>query len=1014
MSRIARKWVLLVGVLSVIAGCHGSGSGSASNDSGTKTNTNSTVTLESIEVTAVSAQAAVGTNAQLTATAVYGDGTHADVTAQASWSSSNPAIVATNSTPGAVSSVSSGTATISAAFQGLSGSMQFAATPATLVSLAIIPSVPTTPAGLTVQMTAVGVFSDNTTQNLTSQVTWNAIESAVATVSNAVGSVGLLRTLNVGSSAITANKGSVTATTELTVTSATLTSIQINPATVVLAPGSAQVLTATGLFSDGSKRDIGGSVTWSSSNPATATVSAAANTSLLAHGIAAGTATLTATMGNVTDSVPVLVSSVTLISIQVTPGTSTLALGTTQQLTATGTYSDNSTQNVTSAVTWRSTLPGVATVSNASGSNGSVSTATPGSTTISATLGGVTSPGVTVIATAATLTSIEVSPATVTLPLGTQQQLTATGVYSDHSTHDLTASVTWSTSTPAVGAAINGSASPGLLESFGVGSVAITATVPGGTISGSASLTVSSATLVSLAVTPTSTTVAAGTTQQYVATGTYSDNSTQNLSSGVIWVSDTPSVATISNTPASNGLASSVSIGVANISANLGAITSPPTPLNVTAATLVSIQVTAPSPSLALGTTENLTATGTFSDRSMQDLSTQVSWLSSNTTAATLSSTGLVGTVTVGSTQLSASLNGITSATVALNVTNAALTKITVSASALTLLTSQTEPFIATGTFSDGSTQNLSSLVSWSSNTSSIATISSTAGSNGVVSPASAGTTKITAGFQGTTSAAVTLTVVDFFVLTGPPSIAAPWSIAIDSSDNVYVADPFIGTNGIVCEITATGTCTVLGAAAGFKSPRGVAVDSSGNVYVADYGNHRVCEISATGTCTQLGASYTFSKPSGIAVDSSGNVYVTDIGTNQVCEITVAAQGACTVLGPSIAFVEPNSVAVDNHGTVYVMDYSSSSVCEINAAGACTRLGAAAGFLDAFGVAVDSNDNVYVADYGNNRVCQISAQGLCTPVGAGLNLPTDMAIDGTGNVFVADYGGPFVVRVRAP
>ena len=943
MSRMARKWILLAGVLSVIAGCHGSGSSSASNDSGTKTNTNSTVTLESVEVAAASAQAAIGTSAQLTATAVYSDGTHGDVTAQASWSSSNPAIVATNSTPGAVSSLVSGTATISAAFQGLSGSMQFAATPATLVSLAIIPSVPTTAAGLAVEMTAIGVFSDNTTQNLTSQVTWNADESSVATLSNAVGSVGLLRALNVGNSAITANKGSVSATTELTVTSATLTSIQINPAAVVLAPGSTQVLTATGLFSDGSKQDITRSVTWSSSNPAAATVSAAANTNPLAQGIAAGTATLSATLGNVTASVPLLVSSVTLISIQVTPGTSTLALGTTQQLTATGTYSDNSTQNLTSAVTWRSTTQSVATVSNATGSNGSVSTVTPGSTTISAILGGVTSQGVTVTVTAATLTSIEVSPATLTLPLGTRRQLTATGMYSDQSTQDLTASVTWSTNNPAVGAAINGGASPGLVESFGVGSATITATVPGGTISGSVSLTVSSATLVSLAVTPTSTTVAAGTTQQYVATGTYSDNSTQNLSSGVTWVSDTPSVATISNTPASNGLASAVSIGVANISASLGAITSATTPLSVTAATLVSIQITAPSPSLALGTTETLTATGTFSDHSTQNLSTQVSWFSSNTAAATVSSIGLVGTVAMGSTQLSASLNGIASAPVALNVTNAALTRITVSASTLTLLTSQTEPFIATGTLSDGSTQNLSSLVSWSSNTPSTATISNTAGSNGVVSPASAGTTKITAGFEGTTSAAVTLTVVDFFVLTGPPSIAAPWSIAIDSSDNVYVADPVMDTNGIVCEITATGTCTVLGAAAGFKNPRGVAVDSSGNVYVADYGNHRVCEISATGTCTQLGASYTFSRPTGIAVDSSGNVYVADAGTRQVCEITSSAQGVCTVLGPSISFAEPNSVAVDSHGNVYVMDYASSSVCEINAAGACTKLGAAAG-----------------------------------------------------------------------
>jgi trimeric autotransporter adhesin len=1005
--------VLLAGVLSVIAGCHGSGSSTDSNDGGTRTNSNSTVTLESIEVAAVSAQAAVGTSAQLTATAVYSDGTHGDVTAQASWSSSNPAIVATTGTAGTVSSLSTGTATISAAFQGLSGSMQFAATPATLVSLAVTPSMPTIAAGLAVQMTATGVFSDNTTQNLTSQVTWNATESAVATVSNAAGSVGLLSTVSVGYSAISANRGSVSASTGLTVTSATLTSIQISPAAVVLAPGSTQVLTATGRFSDGSKQDISRSVTWSSSNPTVASVSTTANAKTLATGMAAGTATLTAAMGSVSGSANVLVSAVTLMSIQVTPGTSSLALGTTQQLIAIGTYSDNSTQNLTSAVTWRSSMPGVSSVSNATGSNGWVSTSAPGSTTISAILGGVTSPGVVVTVTAATLVSIQVTPTTVNLALGTQQQLTAMGVYSDNSTQDLTASVTWSTSNPTVGAAMNGGASPGLLESFAVGTATITATVSGGTISSSSNLAVSSAVLVSLAVTPAATTLAAGTTQQYVAIGTYSDNSTQNLTSAVNWNSDTTTAATISNTPASNGLASAVGAGLANISASLGAITSPSTPLTVTAATLVSIQVTAPAPSLALGTTENLTASGTFSDHSTQNLSAQVSWLSSNTTAATISSTGRVGTVTVGGTQISASLNGTTSAPVALNVTNATLTTITVTAGALTLLPGQTEPFIATGTYSDNSTQNLTSSVSWSSNTPAVGTISNAAGSNGTVSAAATGTTKVTASFQGTTSPAVTLTVANFLVLARTPTIATPWTIAIDSSDNVYVADPV--TNR-VCEITAQGTCTVLGAAAGFKNPEGVAVDGSGNVYVADTGNERICEISALGTCIVLGASHSFSKPVGIAVDSSGNVYVTDEFTNQVCEITVAALEVCTVLGASAGFSQPSGVAVDSHGNVYVADYGNDRVCEISATGTCTVLGGSAGLTYLFGIAVDRSDNVYVTDYSNNRVCEINSLGGCTLVGAaaGLKLPTDVAIDGNGNVFIADYGSDLIVEVRAP
>ena len=68
MGTVARKVVLLAGLLSVIAGC-GSGSSSGSDD--THTATNGSATLQSIEVSATNTQAALGTSAQLTATAIY-------------------------------------------------------------------------------------------------------------------------------------------------------------------------------------------------------------------------------------------------------------------------------------------------------------------------------------------------------------------------------------------------------------------------------------------------------------------------------------------------------------------------------------------------------------------------------------------------------------------------------------------------------------------------------------------------------------------------------------------------------------------------------------------------------------------------------------------------------------------------------------------------------------------------------------------------------------------------------
>lgn len=79
----------------------------------------------------------------------------------------------------------------------------------------------------------------------------------------------------------------------------------------------------------------------------------------------------------------------TLTSITITPMNQSLAIGTTQQFTAVGAYSDNTTQDLTTQVTWSSSDTTVATISNTAGSNGLASSITTGLTTITATLGSI-------------------------------------------------------------------------------------------------------------------------------------------------------------------------------------------------------------------------------------------------------------------------------------------------------------------------------------------------------------------------------------------------------------------------------------------------------------------------------------------------------------------------------------------------------------------------------------------------------------------------------------------------
>jgi trimeric autotransporter adhesin len=109
----------------------------------------------------------------------------------------------------------------------------------------------------------------------------------------------------------------------------------------------------------------------------------------LATSVNYGTTTITASYGGQTATATLTVQAPTLVSITVSPSVYTIASGTAVQFHATGNYSDNSTLDLTSLVSWSSSDSTVATLSNASGSQGLATAVNPGSTTVTATLNGV-------------------------------------------------------------------------------------------------------------------------------------------------------------------------------------------------------------------------------------------------------------------------------------------------------------------------------------------------------------------------------------------------------------------------------------------------------------------------------------------------------------------------------------------------------------------------------------------------------------------------------------------------
>jgi hypothetical protein len=159
-------------------------------------------------------------------------------------------------------------------------------------------------------------------------------------------------------------------------------SLTLSPLNTVIMPSGTQQYTATATFGNNTTGDATDTVTWSSSSSNIATVN---TTGLATAGTTLGTTTITAKSGSVIASTGLTVSNQTVISLAVTPNTVSIVSGSSQQLTATATLSNNGTQDVTGAATWSSSNTAVATVSG-----GLVTGVSTGSAIVTATYGGQT------------------------------------------------------------------------------------------------------------------------------------------------------------------------------------------------------------------------------------------------------------------------------------------------------------------------------------------------------------------------------------------------------------------------------------------------------------------------------------------------------------------------------------------------------------------------------------------------------------------------------------------------
>ncbi len=509
----------------------------------------------------------------------------------------------------------------------------------------------------------------------------------------------------------------------------------------------------------------------------------------------------------------------------------------------------------------------------------------------------------------------------------------------------------------------------------------------GGGSSSSGGGTVPPPTLKSIAVTAASASVGVGATDQLSAVGTYSDGTTQTITTTVTWTSGTASVATV----ASSGLATAVATGTSVITATSGTITGTAT-ITVTAAAVATIVVTPAAPSIAAGATEQFIATATFTDSSTRILTAAttpaVAWSSGTVANATIgATTGIATGVAAGTSVITATASGV-SGTTTLTVDGATLKAIAITPTAPSVISGSTRQLTILATYSDGSTASIAGTAgTWTSSATSIATIGTNTGIvTGVAAGASNGsvTSSISVTYSSM-SATATLTVTP-----------AEYAFVTNFAENT-VSTFSVGAGG---SLVATGTPVTAG-----TQPFALVPDATGHyLYVGNY-NHKGAgtiseySIGANGALTALAAPNasiaTGAGPNGMAVNN-GYVYVANLGDSSVTPYAIGSGGALTA-GTSVvsgggsatagaAAVNFNTIAAGTFAYVSNFTANTVSIYKVNATtGALTVSGTdvalPSGSSGPIEVAFDSTGKyAYVVDFGSGDIAQytVNADGSLT------------------------------------
>jgi trimeric autotransporter adhesin len=604
-----------------------------------------TGTVASVSINPPTTTVSIG--AQIPLQALVQDQSGRTITAtEVFWSVQDPN-VATVSSAGVVTGVGLGSTQVAASANGKSGIATITVEKTPVASVVVTPPHVDAAPGGTAQFTAIAYDAAQNPLNGRA-ITWSTSNGAVA----AVDANGNMTAVGQGSATITATSEGKGGVATVTVSQAAVATVTVTPAPLSMSVGQTTQLAAT--LKDASGNVLNGrAVTWSSSNAGVATVSSSG----LVTGVAAGPTTITATSEGKSGTAAVTISNVAVGSVAVQPQGPTIMQGANVQLSAT-VRDVNGVVVTDRVVTWATSSAAVATVS----ASGVVTGVGSGSVTITATSEGKSgTTSVTVLAVP--VASVTIQPASPdTVFIGYTAQLTA--ITKDAAGGVLNGrAVTWHSNNTAI-ATVDAA---GLVSGVTAGSTTITATSEGKTASVtmvSIKAPVGSVVVVAGADSVNTANTPAGSTQ---FTATVRDvKGTVVTDRTITWAATPGSVATVSPNSGATVTVSGKSKGQAKIIATAETKADTATVNVVTAVTSVVITPATKTLSVSAAPTVQLTAncngpstacSGVVPGRTIQ-------WTSSNPNVATVSSSGLVTAVAVGTAQITATavFDGVSSA----------------------------------------------------------------------------------------------------------------------------------------------------------------------------------------------------------------------------------------------------------------------------------------------------------------------------------------------------------------